>query len=76
MSHLFTIQVTGIDLSRNYEDALFEAGCDDALIAVIDDALFLDFDRDASSFEQAVSSAKNDVERAGGHVVRVMPTPE
>jgi hypothetical protein len=76
MSHLFTIQVTGIDLSRNYEDALFEAGCDDALIAVIDDVLFLDFDRDASSFAQAVSSAKSDVERAGGHVVRVMPTPE
>ena len=39
MSHLFTIQVTGIDLSRDYEDALYEAGCDDALIAVIDDAL-------------------------------------
>jgi hypothetical protein len=76
MSHLFTIQVSGIDLSRDYEDALYGAGCDDALIAVIDDALYLDFDREAPSFEQAVSSAKSDVERAGGRVVRVLPTPE
>ena len=76
MSHLFTVQVTGIDLSRNYEDALHGAGCDDALIAVINDALFLDFDRDAPSFDQAVNSAKIDVERAGGHVVRVMQPPE
>ena len=76
MSHLFTIQVTGIDLSRDYEDALYGAGCNDALIAVIDDALFLDFDRNAPSFDQAVNSAKSDIERAGGHVVRVMPTPE
>jgi hypothetical protein len=76
MSHLFTIQVSGIDLSQDYEDALYGAGCDDALIAVIDDALFLDFDREAPSFEQAVDSAKSDVERAGGQVVRVMQTPE
>lgn len=76
MSHLFTIQVSGMDLSRDYEDALYGAGCDDALIAVIDDALYLDFDREGPSFDQAVESAKRDVERAGAHVVRVMPTPE
>jgi hypothetical protein len=76
MSHLFTIRVSGIDLSRDYEAALYGAGCDDALIAVIDDALYLDFDRDAPSFDLAVNSAKSDVERAGGRVVSVMPTPE
>lgn len=68
-SHRFTVQVSGIDLSGDYEDALYGAGCDDALIAVIDDVLYLDFDREAPSFAQAAESAKNDVERAGasGH---------
>ena len=77
MSHLFTLHVRGIDPRRDdYEDTLFEAGCDDALIAVVDDVLYLDFDREASSFDAAVTSAKKSVDRAGGHVVRVMPTPE
>jgi hypothetical protein len=52
---------------------MFDAGCDDALIAVIDNTHYLDFDRDAPSFEAAVESAKRDVERAGGDVVRVTP---
>ena len=75
MSHLFTIQVSGIDLNRDYED-LHGAGCDDALIAVVDDVVYLDFAREAPSFDQAVESAKRDVARAGGQVVRIMPTPE
>src|SRR5271155_1750768 len=47
MSHLFAIQVSGIDLKRDYEDILYGAGCDDALIAVIDDVVYLDFTREA-----------------------------
>jgi hypothetical protein len=77
MSHAFTIEVTGIDTTRdNYEDALFEAGCRDALIAVVDGVLFLDFDREGPSFAQAVNSATDAIGVAGGKVVRVMPTPE
>ena len=77
MNHVFTLEVSGIDPTRDgYEDALFDAGCDDALIAVIDNTLYLDFDQDAPSFEAAVESAKRDVERAGGRVVRVTPAPE
>ncbi len=77
MSYSFTLEVSGIDTRReNYEDALFEAGCDDALIAVVDGTLFLDFHRDRSSFEEAVKSASHDVELAGGKVVRVIPLPE
>lgn len=75
MNHLFTLQVSGIDPEQN-EDALYDAGCDDALIAVIDGTVYLDFDREAPSWDQAVESAKRDVERAGGKVVGVMPTPE
>jgi hypothetical protein len=77
MNYAFTLEVSGIDTGRdNYEDALFEAGCDDALIAVIDGTLFLDFHRAGSSFEDAVKSASRDVETAGGKVVRVLPAPE
>ena len=55
MNHVFTLEVSGIDPTRDgYEDALFDAGCDDALIAVIDNTLYLDFDQDAPSFEAAV----------------------
>jgi hypothetical protein len=77
MNHAFTLEVLGIDPTRDgYEDTLFDAGCDDALIAVIDNTLYLDFDRDAPSFEAAVESARRDVERAGGRIVRMTPAPE
>lgn len=77
MNYAFTLEVSGIDTGKeNYEDALFEAGCDDALVAVVNGTLFLDFDRDGLSFEDAVKSASRDVELAGGKVIRVIPTPE
>jgi hypothetical protein len=77
MSHIFTLQVAGIDPKKDdYEDALYEAGCNDALIAVVDDEVFLDFDREAPSFDEAVQSAKQDVQRAGAMVIRVLQTPE
>lgn len=76
MSHVFTLKVSGVDTATDYEDKLYEAGCSDALIAVIDDALLLDFEREAPSFAQAVSSASHDVEAAGGRVVQVLQSPE
>jgi hypothetical protein len=73
MNYAFTLEVSGIDIGReNYEDALFEAGCDDALIAVVNGTLLLDFHRDGVSFE----SAARGVELAGGKVVSVVTTPE
>jgi hypothetical protein len=76
MIHVFTLEVSGLDVGANYEDRLYDAGCSDALPAVVNGTLFLDFDRDASSFEEAVKTARRDVEAAGGKVVRVMSTPE
>jgi hypothetical protein len=61
----FTLQVAGISTEGDrYEDALFEAGCDDALAGVVGGTMFLDFDREAPSFEEAIASARRDVERA------------
>ena len=75
MNHSFTLRVSGIEIAGNYEDRLYEAGCDDASVAVVGGQLYLDFDRDAASFSAAVQSAQKDVERAGGHVEAVMPSP-
>jgi len=75
MSHTFTLHVSGIDTTGNFEDRLYEAGCSDALVAILGGSLYLDFDREAVSFDAAVQSAKQDVERAGGRVIEVMPPP-
>jgi len=44
------------------EDNLYKAGCDDALINFRNGTVYLDFDRKAFSFEEAVRSAINQVE--------------
>ena len=57
------------------EDALFEAGCDDALLGIRNGAVYLDFDRSAPSLEDAVFSAIRQIESApvGAKVRRVEP---
>ncbi len=72
MSHFsFTVHVSGIDLDDRYEDALYEAGCDDALVSVVDGNLQLDFDREAPSFDAAVGSAVQSILHAGGRIIGV-----
>jgi hypothetical protein len=72
--HSFTLEVAGIQPENpRFEDALFKAGCDDALIAVVDDRVYLDFDREAPSFDLAVASATKDVASAGGRVIHMEP---
>jgi hypothetical protein len=75
MNHVFTLRVSGIDPTGNYEDRLYEAGCGDALVTLVDGALYLDFDRDAVSFNAALDSARRDVERAGGCIENVLFPP-
>ena len=48
--------------TRGLEDALYEVGCDDALICFYNASVYLEFDRFAPSFEAAVSSAIRDIE--------------
>ncbi len=57
------------------EDALFEAGCDDALLGSRNGVVYLDFDREATTIENAMLSAIADVESTGigARVVRVEP---
>jgi hypothetical protein len=77
MRYSFTVRVSGLSSDPDqYEDALYKAGCDDALVAVIDGAIFLDFDREAPSFEEAVRAATLNIEKAGGRVAEVKPIIE
>ncbi len=71
--HHFTLIVNGPDLQDDaYIDMLFEAGCDDGTVGRADGIQYIDFDREAPSFDEAILSAVTDVERvAGAEVVRV-----
>ncbi len=75
-AYTFTLILSGVrDLTDEVCDALYEAGCDDALPGMTDGVVFLDFSREASSIQDAVLSAISDVERAGvgARVVRLEP---
>jgi hypothetical protein len=66
----FLVGVAGIDINNTaYADLLFEAGCGDAIVFIENGKLFLEFDREAGSFDDAVNSATKDIEKAGGSVL-------
>lgn len=69
----FTIIASGFDPEGEYENALFDAGCDDATISVQKGLLIAEFDREAVSFSRAVASACENVKDAGLRVERVEP---
>jgi hypothetical protein len=72
--HDFVLVLTGIKvLNRQVEDALFEAGCDDATISLRFGAIYLTFSRVAPTLKEAILSAVRDVRRAqiGADVLRV-----
>lgn len=72
--HSFTLYVTGVDTkNEHYEDSFYNAGCTDAMIAVVDGQVMLDFSREAPSYDLAVRSATSAVERAGARVTGVEP---
>ena len=71
--HHFTLIVDGRDLQDDaFIDALFEAGCDDAMVGRTGGIQYLDFDREAATRPEAIRSAITDVERVDSvHVVRI-----
>jgi hypothetical protein len=48
--------------TEGLEDSLYEGGCDDALINFKNGTVYLEFDREAPSLEEAVVSAIKDVQ--------------
>lgn len=72
----FTLVLKNVDEStENLDDSLYEAGCDDALINFRNGAVYLDFDREAVSLQEAIIQAIKDVESASieAKVVQVAP---
>jgi hypothetical protein len=72
VEHDFVLVLAGVtDLTPKQEDALFEAGCDDATISLRFGTIYLTFTRFAPTLKEAVLTALRDVRKANiGAVVR------
>ncbi|WP_298128230.1 hypothetical protein [Brevundimonas sp.] len=76
MEFEFTIIATGLDpQAEDFEGRFFEAGCDDAIVSFQKGHILVDFAREASSIEDAIASAVENVRAAGATVERVEPDP-
>jgi hypothetical protein len=53
-------------------DKLYDSGCDDSLVYSMAGVNYITFDREANSLEEALESAKQNVETAGGIVVNTL----
>lgn len=74
--HKFTLVLEGVDdNTKKLEDYLFKAGCDDALINFRSGTVYLDFNREAHLFEDAVISAIKNIESSplGMRVISILP---
>jgi hypothetical protein len=60
-----------IELTDEFADKLFSAGCDDATPSSSEGTLAIDFSREATDLESAIRSAISNVSTAGGIVEHV-----
>lgn len=60
----------------NLEDCLYKAGCDDALVNFRNGTVYLDFDREDISFEQAVIQAIRNIESSPIKAIVASVEPE
>ena len=74
MEYDFALIVGSVaELTPAVEDALFQAGCDDATVSMQYGRLYIEFSRSATSLEDAIIGAIHDVRKAGigAEVLRV-----
>jgi len=70
----FTFVASGVDPEADdFEDRFYEAGCDDATLALIKGCVVACFVRDAEDYTHAVHSSYCDVLRAGAKIERFEP---
>ncbi|MEA1927937.1 MAG: hypothetical protein U9N73_06995 [Candidatus Auribacterota bacterium] len=73
---IFQLILSGIsEPDDKIEDALYESGCDDALLYFKNRIAFLEFNRTAGSIKDAILTAIKDVENAGIGVKVARVTP-
>lgn len=62
----FIVTLSGVQRETGgLADALYTNGCDDALICYYGSSVYVEFDREAESLDQAIKSAIDDIETAG-----------
>ena len=73
--HAFIARTQGVSVMEQPTlDALFTAGCDDAVVGTDVEGDYLDFARAAPTFEEAVNTARAAVESVPGlRVMRIEP---
>lgn len=74
--HNFALVITRPELDdETAANRLFAAGCDDGTFSVTGGVVEIEFDREAETLVDAVSSAIRDIDRAdiGSRVIRVIP---
>lgn len=65
-NHEFVLVLSGVDtLDERVANALLGSGCDDATISLRFGTIYLNFDREARTLEEAILSAIRDVGNAG-----------
>jgi hypothetical protein len=75
-THSFSLVYSGIDdFTQQWLDALYDSGCDDATVGLQNGLVFMDFHRQAPTFQMALTSAIENVEksRIPIRLVRVEP---
>lgn len=76
-TYTFTLVLGGVnEQTDGLEDALFNAGCDDALVNFRNGTVYLDFDREANSLEEAILSAIQAVEGLALNATVVSVAPD
>lgn len=62
----FTLTLSGVTNEvEGLEDALYESGCADALLCAYGNSVYVEFDREADSLDEAIASAVQNIESAG-----------
>lgn len=62
----FTLTLSGVTYDKEgLEDALYASGCDDALICAYGNSVYVEFDREAKTLDEAITSAVDNIESAG-----------
>lgn len=75
-TYSFTLVLKGVnETTPDLEDALYNSHCDDALINFRNGTVYLDFDRESETLENAIISAIKDVESSSlsTQVIHVAP---
>jgi len=71
-THQFTLILAEIsEVTEEVANALYEAGCDDGTFCARDGVAYVHFDREATTLNEAIASALDDIRAAGFDIERV-----